>query len=471
MCSVVETSERALERPGPHVVVLFGANGDLATRMIYPALAKLGDAGRLPGAYAVIGTGRHDVEDYAGVIAESVDDEDSDLARRASFQTSDADDGADLARAIEKAEQEVAEEAGVDVADVRRLVYLSVPPGSMTDIVAMLGREKITERARLVVEKPFGVDLETSRELDAAIKDVADEGDVFRVDHFLGKEAVQNVLALRFANRIFGSVWNRDNVASVHIEVPETLGLEGRGSFYETVGCLRDMVTTHLSQILGFVALDPPADLTAEAVRDAKAAVFEALRPFSKDDTVFGQFEGYRQDDDTDDDSDVETLVALTAYVDNERWQDVPFHLRTGKAMADDQRTVTLRFREPDPALFGGTGDDGHPHELVLDLADDAKVSVAVRGKRPGPEIEVAPATLTLDYADVFPDDEPLAAYERILLDVLHGDQLLFARADEVDRLWQVSAPLLEDPPEVQTYAQGSWGPTPPWEHDGSAER
>ncbi|MDO9457609.1 glucose-6-phosphate dehydrogenase [Nocardioides sp.] len=464
---MVETSEQELERPAPHVVVLFGANGDLAKRMIYPALAKLGAAGRLPEAYAVVGTGRHDVEDYAAVITESVDDESSDLAKRATFQTSDADDGADLAAAIGKAEQDVADEAGVDVSDVRRLVYLSVPPSSMTDIVAMLGREGITDRARLVVEKPFGTDLDSSRELDAAIKDVADEGDVFRVDHFLGKEAVQNVLALRFANRVFGSVWNRDNVSSVQIDVPETLGLEGRGSFYETVGALRDMVTTHLSQILGFVALEPPADLTAESVRDAKAAVFEALQPFTKGDTVYGQFDGYRDDEDVADDSDVETLVALTAYVDTDRWRGVPFHLRTGKAMADDRRTVTVRFREPDPALFGDTGDEGHPHELVLDLSDEAKVAVKVRGKRPGPELEVAPATLTLDYAEDFPDDHPLAAYERILLDVFHGDQLLFARADEVDRLWQVCQPLLDDPPETQTYAKDTWGPTPPWEKQG----
>lgn len=456
--------DTASREPAPHVLVLFGANGDLARRMIYPALHRLHETGRLPTAYAVVGTGRHDVEDYPGVIGEVLGDDDADLARRATFQTSDADDGADLAAAVEKAEQEVADEAGVDVADVRRLVYLSVPPGSMTDIVAMLGREGITQRARLVVEKPFGLDLDGSRELDAAIKDVVDEDAVFRVDHFLGKEAVQNVLALRFANRLLGAVWSREHVESVTVDVPETLGLEGRGSFYETVGCLRDMVSTHLSQILGFVALEPPADLDADSVRDAKAAVFAAMRPFAKEDAVFGQFEGYRDDEDVDDDSEVETLVALTAYVDTERWRDVPFHLRTGKAMADDRRTVTLRFREPEPPLFGGTGDAGHPHELVLDLADEPEVSVGVRGKRPGPELEVAPATLRLDYADDFPDDEPLTAYERILLDVLHGDQLLFARADEVDRLWEVAQPLLDDPPEIETYPQGSWGPTPPWE-------
>lgn len=458
------------DTPAPHVIVLFGANGDLAKRMIYPALAKLGAAGRLPDAYAVIGTGRHDVDNYQDVVEES--SESSALAKRATFQTSDADDGADLAKAVERAEKDVADEAGVDVDDVRRLVYLSVPPASMPDIVAMLGREGITDRARLVVEKPFGLDLESSRELDAAIKDVADEGDVFRVDHFLGKEAVQNVLALRFANRVLGAVWNREHVESVSIEVPETLGLEGRGSFYETVGCLRDMVSTHLSQILGFVAMDPPRSLQAEDVRDAKAAVFAALRPVTKDDAVFGQFEGYRDDDDTDDDSQVETLVALTAYVDSERWQDVPFHLRTGKAMADDRRTVTVRFREPDPALFGGAGDSDHPHELVLDLADEPKISLEIRGKKPGPELEVAPATLTLDYAEAppsgdGPDEHPLAAYERILLDVFHGDQLLFARADEVDRLWQVFEPVLDDPPEVQVYEKDSWGPTPPWERDG----
>ncbi|WP_139977356.1 glucose-6-phosphate dehydrogenase [Nocardioides litoris] len=458
------------ERPAPHVVVLFGANGDLAKRMIYPALASLGAAGRLPASYALIGTGRHQPDDeYADIVRASIekaDGEVGELADRARFQTSSADDGTDLGELVRQAEQELAEEAGCDVEDVRRLVYLSVPPGSMPDIVAMLGRERIAERARLVVEKPFGLDLESSRELDRAIKDVVDEDEVFRVDHFLGKEAVQNVLALRFANRLLATVWNAETVESIRIEVPETLGLEGRGSFYESVGCLRDMVSTHLSQILGFVALEPPADLSAESVRDAKAAVFQALRPIAQDDAVFGQFEGYRDDDDTADDSQVETLVALTAYVDTDRWRGVPFHLRTGKAMADDRRLVVVHFREPDPALFGDTGDGDHPHELVLDLSDQPKIAWRLRGKKPGPELEVAPVTLTLDYAEDFPDDQPLAAYERILLDVFHGDQLLFARADEVDRLWEVYGPLLDDPPPVQTYEQGTWGPTPPWERE-----
>jgi glucose-6-phosphate 1-dehydrogenase len=445
----------------PHVLVLFGATGDLAARKLFPGLYKLAAAGRLPADYAVIGSGRHSPgtdeefrDQVRDDVADAVDDLDDEVLagflERVTFTASDADDGSALAAQVRAAEERLGD-------GVRRLVYLSLPPAVMEPMIAMLGREGLDERARLVVEKPFGTDLASARSLDRALKEVVEEEQVFRIDHFLGKEAAQNILALRFANGLFEPAWDRHHLESVQIDVPEELGLEGRGSFYESTGCFRDMISTHLCQILGLVALEDPGDLDAEAVRDAKAAVFEAMRPLDPERVVFGQFDGYRDEDDVDADSDTETLVALEAFVDNERWRDVPFLLRTGKAMAATSRTVTLRFRTPATELFADI--EREPNELVLELTDAARVSVDLRAKRPGPDMALAEATMRLDLGEALPDDEPLEAYERLLLDVLRGDQTLFTRADEVDRLWQVCEPVLDAPPGPQPYEQGSWGP------------
>lgn len=444
----------------PCVFLLFGARGDLAARKLFPGLYRLAAAGRLPTSYAVIGSGRHSPgsdDDFRSEVLdglrESVDDLDDAVARdlldRLSFVTSDADDGADLAARVREVEGELGD-------DVLRLVYLSVPPTAMSGMVAMLGRERLAEGARLVVEKPFGLDLASSEELDRDVHAVFEEDQVFRIDHFLGKEAVQNLLALRFANALFEPAWDRRSIASVQVDVPETLAMEGRGSFYESTGALRDMVSTHLFQILGAVALEDPGEWTAQAVRRARAAVFDDVRPLDPSRVVLGQYDGYRDEDDVDEESDVETFVALEAWVDNERWRGVPFHLRTGKAMAETRRTVTLRFREPDSTVFGTAL---APDELVLELTDEARVQVDLLGKRPGPEMDLAPATMRLDLGEELPDDEPLEAYERLLLDVLDGDHTLFAHADEVRRLWEVCQPVLDDRPDPEPYDQGSWGP------------
>ena len=449
----------------PHVLVLFGATGDLARRKLFPGLYSLAADGRLPERYAVIGSGRHSPgsdEEFRDQVREALEEHVGDLDEqvleqllpRVSFRTSDSEDGSELAEAVRAAEAELAGDG--DGSDVRRLVYLSVPPTAMEGMVAMLGREGLVERARVVVEKPFGLDLESSRQLDRALKEVVEEDQVFRIDHFLGKEAVQNILALRFANGLFEPAWDRRSVSSVQIDVPEDLGLEGRGSFYESTGCLRDMISTHLCQLLGFVALEDPGSFDEKALRDAKSAVFAAMRPLDPARVVMGQFAGYRDDEDVADDSEVETFVAAEVWVDTDRWRDVPFYLRTGKAMAEGRRTITLRFRTPSSALFSG---DPGPNELVLELTDDPQVSVDVRSKRPGPDMTLAEATLRLDIGDDVPDADPLAAYERLLLDVLRGERALFTRADEVDRLWEVCQPVLDHRPEVHPYEQGSWGP------------
>ena len=244
----------------------------------------------------------------------------------------------------------------------------------------------------------------------------------------------------------------------MQIDVPEDLDIQGRGSFYEGTGCLRDMISTHLCQLLGFVALEDPGAFREKQLRDAKSRLFQELRPFDPGKAVFGQYDGYRDEDDVDPDSEVETFVAIEAYVDNDRWRDVPFHLRTGKQLAEDRRTITLRFRSPASTLFEGRPG---PNELVLELTDDPQVRVDLRAKRPGPDMELAEATMTVDLVDDIAGAEPLEAYERLLLDVLRGDQTLFTRADEVERLWEVVQPVLDDPPEVHPYEPGSWGPKP----------
>ncbi len=449
------------ERPGPHVFVLFGATGDLAKRKLFPGLYRLAAAGRLPEDYAIIGSGRHSpgsddefrdkirgsLEEFVGELDGKVAD---DLLGRLTFQTSDADDGKDLAAAVRDAHSHLGE-------DSRTLIYLSIPPKATQAMIKMLGHEHLTDDARVVVEKPFGTDLESSRELDAALKDVIDEGQVYRIDHFLGKEAVQNILALRFANGLIEPGWNRDNVVSVQIDVPEELTAEGRGAFYESTGCFRDMISTHLCQVLGFVAMEPPVHLDPTALRNEKAKVFAAMQPLDPDRVVFGQYEGYRDEEGVADDSKVETFVALETFVDTERWQGVPFLLRTGKALGATRRTVTLTFRTPPKGRFGDS--DYGPNQLMIELSDSPKFAVELVAKRPGPRMELVPLTFHLDVGEEDPEDVPLEAYERLLLDVMRGDQTLFTRADEVDRLWEICQPVLDNPPPALPYARGSWGP------------
>jgi glucose-6-phosphate 1-dehydrogenase len=449
------------ERPGPHVFVLFGATGDLAKRKLFPGLYRLAAAERLPEEYAIIGSGRHSPgtdEEFRDKIRDSlkefVDDLDDkiadDLLGRLTFQTSDADDGKDLAAAVKKALSSLGE-------DARPLIYLSIPPKATQAMIKMLGHEDLTDGARVVVEKPFGTDLESSRELDAALKDVISEDQVYRIDHFLGKEAVQNILALRFANGLLEPAWNRDNLVSVQIDVPEELTAKGRGAFYESTGCFRDMISTHLCQVLGFVAMEPPVHLDPTALRNEKAKVFAAMQPLNPDRVVFGQYEGYRDEDDVADDSEVETFVALETFVDTERWQGVPFLLRTGKALGATRRTVTLTFRTPPMGRFGDS--DYGPNQLMIELSDSPKFGVQLMAKRPGPRMDLMPLTFHLDIGEEDPGDIPLEAYERLLLDVMRGDQTLFTRADEVDRLWEICQPVLDNPPPTLPYARGSWGP------------
>jgi glucose-6-phosphate 1-dehydrogenase len=448
--------------PTDRVLVLFGATGDLAARKLLPGLFHLYRVGLMPEQFRIIGSGRHAPDDFVAHVEQALrthgrmelDGHWKEFSQRLSFVTSSAEDGRELATAVTAAEQEI---------DARgeRLVYLSVPPNAMADMVKMLGKSGIADNCSLVVEKPFGHDLASAQQLNADLHEVLDEESIYRIDHFLGKEAAQNILALRFANGIFEPVWNRDHVAYVQIDVPEELDIQGRAGFYEETGAFRDMVVTHLMQILGIVALEPPSRIDSESLQLERTKVFDGLRPLDPGRVVFGQYDGYRESDGVADDSPVETLAAIEVYVDTWRWSGIPFYLRTGKAMAEGRRTVTIGFTEAPLRIFPGEdpGVGVRPSELVFELSDDPQVRIEVHTKVPGPTLELGRAALTLDVDQAFDGHDGLEAYERLLHDVMLRERLLFTRAEQIERIWEVCAPVIEAPPAVVPYERGSWGP------------
>jgi glucose-6-phosphate 1-dehydrogenase len=453
------------KRPADRVLVVFGATGDLAARKLFPGFFRLYREGLMPEQFRIIGSGRHSPgsdDDFRAHVRKALEqhgecdpDEGWDeFATRLSFVTSSAEDGTDLAQAVADAE------AAIN-ASGERLVYLSVPPRATQDMVRMLGRAGLAENCSLVVEKPFGHDYESARELNATLHEFLAEDSIYRIDHFLGKEAAQNILALRFANGIFEPIWNRDHVSYVQIDVPEEIDIQGRAGFYEETGAFRDMIVTHLLQILGIVALEPPSRIEAEALHLERTKLFDSVRPLDPERVVFGQYEGYRNVPDVADDSNVETFAALEVRVDTWRWSGVPFYLRTGKAMAEGRRTVTIGFTEAPLRIFPHQPDESfvRPSELVFELSDDPQIRIEVMAKIPGPVIDLGRAALTLDVEAAFDGADGLEAYERLLHDVMLRERLLFTRSEQIERLWQVCAPVLEAPPETQRYAEGSWGP------------
>ncbi len=452
-------------RPSNRVLVLFGARGDLAARKLFPGLFRLHREGMMPEDFRIIGSGRHSPgsdDDFRGQVREALaqhsdcelDGTWQEFAERLSFVVSSAQDGTRLADAVSRAEQEINAEG-------ERLVYLSVPPSATQEMVRMLGASGLAENCALVVEKPFGHDLASARELNATLHEVLDEASIYRIDHFLGKEAAQNILALRFANGMFEPIWNRDHIAYVQIDVPEAIDIQGRAGFYEQTGAFRDMVVTHLLQILGIVALEPPSRVDAEALHLERTKLFESVRPLDPERVVFGQYQGYRDSDDVAEDSTVETFVAVEVRVDAWRWSGVPFYLRTGKSLAEGRRTVTIGFTEAPLGIFPNQPEDrtARPSELVFELSEAPRVRIEVEAKIPGPAINLGRAAFTLDIDAAFDGHDGLEAYERLLHDVMLRERLLFTRSEQIERLWEVCAPVLENPPETLPYAVGSWGP------------
>ena len=447
----------------PQVVVLVGATVDLARRKLLPGLWHLSTAGFIPGCRII------------GVSLDELDPEGfRQVARRALEEFSVRKIGesdwtafagcldyvplgagpAALAAAVARAEQSINGEC-------RRLHYLSVPPSAALPAVKLLGEAQLVERSRIIMEKPFGTDLASAVSLNARLHEVFDEEQIFRIDHFLGKEPAQNILAFRFANGLFEPIWNRNFIDHVQIDVPETLSLGHRAGFYEKTGAFRDMVVTHLFQILAFVAMEPPTALEPAPISEEKNKVFRSMMPIEPAAVVRGQYTGYRSEDGVDRESDTETFIALKCLIDNWRWAGVPFFLRTGKRLGAGQRIISIAFREPPKSMFpagSGVGAQG-PDHLTFDLADVSKMSLSFYGKRPGPGMRLDKLSLQFAMHDTGLVGEVLEAYERLILDAMRGDRTLFTTAEGIERLWEVSAPLLEAPPPVRFYAPGSWGP------------
>ena len=327
----------------------------------------------------------------------------------------------------------------------------------------MLGEAGLVERSNIIMEKPFGTDLASAVTLNGKLHEVFAESQIFRIDHFLGKEPAQNILAFRFANGLFEPIWNRNFIDHVQIDVPEKLGLDKRAAFYETTGAYRDMVVTHLFQIVAFMAMEPPTSLEPGPISEEKNKVFRCMVPIDPKDVVRGQYSGlsrrYRASITR---SDTETpFVALKCMIDNWRWAGVPFYLRTGKRLAEGQRIISIAFREPPKSMFpvgSGVGAEG-PDHLTFDLADASKMSLSFYGKRPGPGMRLEKLSLQFAMHETGHVGDVLEAYERLILDAMRGDHTLFTTAEGIERLWEVSRPLLEGPPPVKMYPPESWGP------------
>jgi glucose-6-phosphate 1-dehydrogenase len=472
----------------PFALVIFGASGDLTHRKLIPALWTLFAARTLPEPFAIVCTARTPMTDEVfrdklrgGVqqfarVKPPTEQVWQRFAANVSYVPGDPTHPELYAAVRERLEAVERARGG----PANRLYYLSTPPSLYDDIVTHLGKADLARAdggwTRIVIEKPFGHDLRSAQELNRLVTRVFRETQVYRIDHYLGKETVQNVLALRFANGIFEPLWNRNHVAEVQCTVAETVGVEGRGGYYEESGALRDMIQNHLLQIVCLVAMEPPVTFEADAVRDEKSKVMQAVRPIDPDDVAASalraqyaagfvdnrQVPAYREEKGVKPDSTTETYAALRLFIDNWRWARVPFYLQTGKRLARRVSEIVIRFHRTPHMIFRRGDVNVDPNRLVIRIQPDEGISLVVEAKEPGPDLKISPVRLDFKYHEVF-GGEPPEAYERLLLDALNGDPTLYARGDWIEQAWQLTQPVLDHWAEtaspLPSYEAGSWGP------------
>ncbi len=471
--------------PDPCQVVIFGASGDLTKRKLLPALYHLQQSKLLPENFAVVGVARRDLSatfapDMQDGILKGGGVEESDpklkpFVDRVKYFATNFDDDA----GFEKLKSYLAELDGQLGTKGNRLFYLAVAPEFFADIIERLGKHGMTQSTdqswvRVIIEKPFGTDLESAKKLNTDIQSVLSENQIFRIDHYLGKETVQNILVFRFGNGIFEPIWNRNYIDHIEITGAESIGIEGRGPFYEAAGATRDILQNHMMEVLSFVAMEPPDSFEAGAVRTEKLKVWRAIEPVPVENTVRGQYGpgevdgqdviGYRQEDRVSPESQTETFAALRLEIENWRWAGVPFYLRAGKRLAKRVTEVTVVFKNPPLHLFKSTGSDDKisPNVISMRIQPDEGIALQFGAKVPGPTTNVRQVEMNFSYATEF-GKSSANGYERLLLDAMLGDGTLFAEGEGVEATWALFTPLLEawkkQEMNFPNYAAGSWGP------------
>jgi glucose-6-phosphate 1-dehydrogenase len=476
-------------RAPPCAVVIFGANGDLTQRKLLPSLYRLAYEQRLPSAFAVLGVSRTRMsdDDFRSKMRESVEKylEDSpfdqelwnDFARGLFYEPADVNDSGSFDRLrsrLDQIERDRQTKGNV-------LFYLSIQPSQYAATVEGIGAAGMAEAhdgawRRVVIEKPFGHDLESARELNDKVQHVFPEEAVYRIDHYLGKETVQNILAFRFGNGIFEPLWNRQYVDHVQITAAESIGVEGRGAYYQEAGALRDMIQNHLLQVMATIAMEPPGAFEAQAVRDERAKLLKSIRIMKPEevetDAVAGQYgsaevggerlSGFREEDGVKPDAHTDTYASATFFVENWRWAGVPFYIRSGKRLPKRVTDIAIRFHAAPHALFQDTGTGPRPNLLILRIQPEEGISLRFQSKHPGTGMRLRPVSMDFNYGSSFGSRSP-TAYETLLLDAIAGDATLYTRQDMVEASWRVVQPILElwqaKKFDLPNYAAGSWGP------------
>jgi glucose-6-phosphate 1-dehydrogenase len=468
-------------RPEPCAVVIFGASGDLTQRKLMPALYSLAYRHLLPEKFAVVGAARSQLtdEEFRDRMRDAVQtharddfrqdvwDALADGMRYCPLKAADEGDEDRLGRLLDEIDRERGTSGN-------RLYYFAIPPSAIGTLVNEVAARRTGKGwVRLIIEKPFGRDLSSARMLNELIREHFDEREVFRIDHYLGKETVQNMLALRFANGIFEPIWNRQFIDHVQITVAESLGIEGRAAFYEQAGALRDVFQNHLLQLVALTAMEPPIDFTADSVRNEKVKVLRSMHTPGPKSVVRGQYgrgfvegdevPGYREEDGIARDSATETYVAAKLYVDNWRWADTPFFVRTGKRLPRRETTIAIQFkRAPHPPFEENAAEALRPNVLLIHVQPNEGMSLAIGAKVPGLGLQIRTVHMDFVYGSAFREGLP-EAYERLILDAMVGDATLFTRADEIEEQWAlvdaIAAPWRRDRPQFPNYAAGSWGP------------